>query len=211
MSDLTKKALGNSLKNLLLKKSLNEITVSDITDDCGVNRQTFYYHFNNIPDLLEWVCISDSDKILKENRHYDNWEDGFYSVFVWANSNKAFVMNIYHSVSLKVLLRYLDRLVNPLLMNVINEQTYGLMVKQEDKEFIANFYTNSYVGLVINWIDKGMNEDPKDIIKHLTPIVKGTVRQALVTYSKEEGLSQQTLAFFFSYTQIILCRVFIHL
>ena len=48
MSDLTKRALEQSLKNLLLQKPLHKITISDIADDCGINRMTFYYHFKDI-------------------------------------------------------------------------------------------------------------------------------------------------------------------
>jgi AcrR family transcriptional regulator len=54
MSDITKRAMSASLKKLLLQKPLKDITVGDITDDCGVNRQTFYYHFQDIADLIEW-------------------------------------------------------------------------------------------------------------------------------------------------------------
>ena len=47
MSQITKRALAESLKKLLLEKPLDRITVSDITEDCGVSRMTFYYHFKD--------------------------------------------------------------------------------------------------------------------------------------------------------------------
>ena len=53
MSEITKKALATSLKKLLSKKELSKITIANITNDCGVNRQTFYYHFKDVYDLLE--------------------------------------------------------------------------------------------------------------------------------------------------------------
>ena len=56
MSTITKRALEASLKKLVKTKPLNKITVSDITDDCGINRMTFYYHFKDIYDLVEWIC-----------------------------------------------------------------------------------------------------------------------------------------------------------
>ena len=62
MSQITKKALAPSLKNLLLKKPLNKITINDITDDCGINRMTFYYHFKDIYDLAEWACLQEAAK-----------------------------------------------------------------------------------------------------------------------------------------------------
>ena len=57
MSQVTKRALVASLKNQLLKKPLDKVTISDITDDCGISRMTFYYHFKDIYDLVEWSCI----------------------------------------------------------------------------------------------------------------------------------------------------------
>ena len=68
MSQITKKALEQSLKNLLLKKPLNKITINDITEDCGINRMTFYYHFRDIYDLVEWACLEDASKALEEKK-----------------------------------------------------------------------------------------------------------------------------------------------
>ena len=76
MAQITKKALEASLKHLLLQKPLPKITIQDITDDCGISRMTFYYHFKDIYDLVEWACIEDAQKVLGENRHYDSWEKG---------------------------------------------------------------------------------------------------------------------------------------
>ena len=64
MSLVTKRALEASLKNLLLKKPLDKITINDIADDCGINRMTFYYHFRDIYDLVEWSCAEDAKKAL---------------------------------------------------------------------------------------------------------------------------------------------------
>lgn len=68
MSQITKRALEQSLKNLLLKKPLNKITISDIAEDCGINRMTFYYHFQDIYDLVEWSCLEDARKALEKKR-----------------------------------------------------------------------------------------------------------------------------------------------
>lgn len=65
MSQVTKRALEASLKNLLLKKPLSKITINDITEDCGINRMTFYYHFKDIYDLVEWSCAEDAKKALE--------------------------------------------------------------------------------------------------------------------------------------------------
>ena len=77
MSQVTKRALEQSLKNLLLKKPLSKITISDLTEDCGMNRMTFYYHFKDIYDLVEWACLTDAKRALDEKKTYDTWQQGF--------------------------------------------------------------------------------------------------------------------------------------
>lgn len=77
MSQVTKRALEASLKNLLLQKPLNKITISDIAEDCGINRMTFYYHFKDIYDLVEWSCLEDAKKAIEDKKHTTPGSRGF--------------------------------------------------------------------------------------------------------------------------------------
>lgn len=99
MSDLTKRALEQSLKNLLLQKPLSKITISDIADDCGINRMTFYYHFKDIYDLIEWSCEEDARKALEGKKTYDTWQQGLLQIFEAVQENKVFILNVYRSIS----------------------------------------------------------------------------------------------------------------
>ena len=77
MSQMTKRALVASLKDLLAEKPLDKITVTDLTEHCGVNRMTFYYHFKDIYDLVEWACIESATRALAGQKTYDTWQQGF--------------------------------------------------------------------------------------------------------------------------------------
>ena len=184
MSDITKKAISASLKNLLREKKLNKITVQDIADDCGINRQTFYYHFQDIYDLVEWTCIEDTEKALKENRTYETWQDGLLSVFDLAKKDKIFIDNIYRSVSLEVLEQYLYRLVYPLLTSVIDEKAKGLPARDEDKKCIADFYKYAFVGELLEWIRNDMRESPEEIVEKISKIIGGNVERALHNFTE---------------------------
>jgi probable dihydroxyacetone kinase regulator len=186
MSEITKRALSNSLKKLLLSKPLDKITITDLVDDCGVNRQTFYYHFQDLADLVEWTCLEDADKALQDRKTYTTWQEGFLSIFQLMQADKAFIMNIYHSVSLDQLELYLYKLTYPLLLNVVNEQAKGMSVREEDKAFIADFYKYAFVGLALDWVKKGMIEDPQKIIDRLSILIKGTIPQALQNYRSDK-------------------------
>lgn len=141
MSQVTKRALEQSLKNLLLKKPLTKITVGDITDDCGINRMTFYYHFKDIYDLVEWSCLEDAKRALDEKKTYDTWQQGLLQIFKAVQENKPFILNVYRCVHREQVEKYLQPLVDQLLLNVINEEAAGITVRDEDKQFIAQVYS----------------------------------------------------------------------
>ena len=137
MSQFTKRALEDSLKHLLLQKPLNKITINDIAEDCGINRMTFYYHFKDIYDLVEWACLEDAQRALDGKKSYETWQQGFVQIFRAVQENKPFVMNVYRCVSREQVERYLTPLTDNLLMGVINELSANMVVREEDKAFIA--------------------------------------------------------------------------
>ncbi len=184
MSDITKRAMSAALKNLLKEKKLNKITVQDIADECGINRQTFYYHFQDIYDLVEWTCIEDTEKVIKENKTYDTWQEGFLAVFDLAKKDKTFIDNIYRSVSLEMLEQYLYRLVYPLLKNVVDEKANGQTVREENKKYIADFYKYAFVGVLLEWIRNDMAESPGQIVDRVSRIVGGAIETAFANFNR---------------------------
>lgn len=182
MSQTTKRALEASLKNLLLRKPLDKITINDITEDCGISRMTFYYHFKDIYDLVEWSCVEDASKALQGQKTYDTWQQGFLQIFDAVLANKPFIMNVYHSVSREQVELYLYRLTYDLLIGVVEEKAVGMSVREEDKKFIADFYKFAFVGLMLDWIRNGMKEDPKRIVDRLSILIQGDISRALENY-----------------------------
>ena len=179
MSQITKRALEQSLKNLLLQKPITKITINDLTEECGINRMTFYYHFKDIYDLVEWSCEEDARKAIEGNKTYDTWDQGFLNVFYAVRENKPFILNVYRHVSREKIEQYLYRVVYDLLMNVIEECSQGMTVREEDKVFIADFYKYGFVGLMLEWIHQNMEPDPKEIVSRLSNLIEGNVKRAL--------------------------------
>ena len=179
MSDLTKRALEQSLKNLLLQKPLHKITISDIADDCGINRMTFYYHFKDIYDLIEWSCEEDARKALEGKKTYDTWQQGLLQIFEAVQENKAFILNVYRSVSREQVENYLYKLTYQLLIGVVHEQAAGMSVREEDHDFIATVYKYAFVGLMLDWIKNDMKAAPALLVDRLAAVIHGNVAAAL--------------------------------
>lgn len=159
VSQVTKRALEQSLKNLLLKKPLTKITINDIAEDCGINRMTFYYHFKDIYDLVEWSCLEDAKRALDEKKTYETWQQGFLQIFEAVQDNKPFILNVYRCVHREQVEKYLRPLVDRLLLDVINEEVGEMKVRDEDKQFIAQIYSYIFIGLMLDWIKDDMRED----------------------------------------------------
>lgn len=186
MSNVTKLALKNSLKNLLRQKPLAKITINDIAEDCGISRMTFYYHFKDIYDLVEWTCVEDARRVLEGKKTYDTWQQGLIQVFQEVQENKLLVVNVYRSISREQVEDYLYKLVYRFLMDIVSEQAAGMHVSQEDQEYIVHFYKFAFVGLMLEWIKNDMRPDPQIIVDKLDVMIHGDIRRALERMEKPQ-------------------------
>lgn len=190
MSQTTKRALEAALKELLQKKPLDKVTINDIANACGINRMTFYYHFRDIYDLVEWSCEEDAARALQGKKTYETWQQGLTQIFNLVLENKTFILNVYHSIGREQIEQYLYRLTYNVIMGVVEEQAEGMHVNEQDKAFIVDVYKYALVGLMLEWVREGMKEDPGDIVERLSRLVNGNISSALSNYEKGTNLSK---------------------
>ena len=176
MSNTTKRALEASLKKLLLQNPLDKITIQDLTTDCGISRMAFYYHFKDIYDLVEWACVEDGKRALQGKRTYNSWQEGLEQIFKAVLENKPFIMNVYRSVSKEQI---------ELIEGVVNEKAEGTGLPEEDKRFIADFYKYGFVGVMLDWIKDGMQEDYSTIVKKMSLTLHGNISNSIGNFLDE--------------------------
>ena len=150
MSQTTKRALEASLKKLLLEKPLNKITINDITEDCGVNRMTFYYHFKDIYDLVDWILVEDAAKALEGRQSFETWTEAFLDILHQIQENKVLVLNVYRSVGREQVEQYLYKIVDPLLHEFVDKETQDISIQDEDKQFVIDFFKYALVGMALD-------------------------------------------------------------
>ena len=185
MNNITKNALEESLKKFLLQKPLDKITISDLTTDCGISRMAFYYHFMDIYDLVEWACIEDASRALQGKKTYDTWQEGLQQIFEAVLENKPFILNVYRSVGREQVENYLYSLTYQLIEGVVEEQSENLMVTEEQKKFIADFYKYSFVGVMLDWIKRGMKEAPEELADLISVTMHGNIGNSLRNMERE--------------------------
>ena len=185
-SDATKVAMSNALKEQLKKKKLSKITINDIASACNISRMTFYYHFQDIYDLTEWTLEEAAGRAIGENRTYDSWQYGFEDLLEELQGNQVLILNIYRSMDREMIERYLLKKAESLLMPVVEQESRGLPVNEENKRRVAIFYSYAFLGVLMEWIGKGMAAPPREVVKMVSAIVQGDFRNSLENLGKLE-------------------------
>lgn len=187
MSGTTKPALEASLKKLLLQKPIDKITINDLTSDCGISRMSFYYHFKDIYDLVEWVCVEDGKRALQDKKTYETWQEGLTQIFEAVMENKPFILNVYRNVSREKIESYLHKLTYSLIESVVEEKCTGHDLAQEDRAFIAEFYKYGFVGVMLDWIDRGMKDNYRKIVEKMSITLHGAVANSIRNFERENN------------------------
>lgn len=181
----TKDELGRVLRSQLGKKGLDKITVTSIVEECGINRQTFYYHFEDITDLCKWTFGRELKEVISENRREDNWQQGCLALMNHIKENEEIVYNVLNSIERSKIDHFLQRGADYIMTQVVNNAARNMSVSEEDKTFIVKFYRSIFMGLIMDWVDLGMKENPKRMVSRLSKIVQGNIGIALERFEKE--------------------------
>lgn len=163
MSTLTKKALITSFFKLLEAKPYKKITVSDITDDCGVNRMTFYYHFKDIGDLVQKSFEAEFYAIVKNSHNQDDWSITYLNLFNMILSRKELVEKLYPEFAIKELVSFILPLADKMAYEAV-EQHVGNSFSEETKKRLVHSIGCCILGSFLEWLESDMTKDPKDIV-----------------------------------------------
>lgn len=167
MRQKTETMLCAAFMELLKKCPFSKITIQKLASQCGVNRQTFYYHFDNIYDLMSKAF---EYELVHESRIYEEvtWEYAINSFLQWMKENRVIIRNILANAELP----YLKRAMYPLIAKSIscgsfvqeNEQS---AIKQQE-EFCINFLTIGITQYVLEWVESDFRESIEDIVDHMS-------------------------------------------
>ena len=179
MSHLTDKAIKAAFMKLLEEQPFEKITVKDIVEECGINRNTFYYHFQDIYALLQEILDEETEKSLKSSQEYLTWQDGILQAISFALENKKALYHIYNSVNRVRIEKYLHSVVGKIMKEYAIRQAAGIRVSEEDISMVAAFYQCALVGMLLGWLDDGMKADPEEIVHRLGIMLEGNMKNML--------------------------------
>ena len=159
MAAFTEEAIKRSFMKLIEQQPYSRITVRDIAADCGINRNTFYYHFSDIPALMDAVIRDIIDRIIEEHPRLESLEDGLRVLAKFVAENRRAIRHVYDSMDRTILETNLWRLCDHVVRTYLHTILDGREIREVDAEVIIRYYKCISFGYTMEWLENGMKED----------------------------------------------------
>lgn len=189
MPNRTKEMLAESLMKLLARRTLDKITIQDIVDDCGYNRQTFYYHFHDIYDLIDWIFAAQTQELIEKCRACGSLDVGVEAVIAYMRGNRRLILNILRSVNGEKLLDNLYRSAQSIVLSALENHPGVQELSAEYRELVAEAFKYALAGLLIDWMRAGIPEDRVNKVRTMKAVYIGALEYALDTVRGLQALN----------------------
>ena len=189
MPNRTKEMLAESLMKLLARRTLDKITIQDIVDDCGYNRQTFYYHFHDIYDLIDWIFAAQTQELIEKCRACGSLDVGVEAVIAYMRENRRLILNILRSVNGEKLLDNLYRSAQSIVLSALENHPGVQELSMDYRELVAEAFKYALAGLLIDWMRAGIPEDRVNKVRTMKAVYIGALEYALDTVRGLQALN----------------------
>lgn len=165
-SDTTKHALAASLKHLMAQKPLQKITIQEIADGCHMKRQNFYYHFEDIYDLVRWMFQEEAISLIANRLRASTWQDGLLHIFEYLQENRAVCLCALKSMGREHLKRFFHDDLYVILNRAITDMMAGLGAsdRTDDVEFLTHFFVTALSASIESWLLGDISYSPQELV-----------------------------------------------
>ena len=186
-SDQTKHALAAALKDLMAQKPIDKITIHDITERCGIRRQNFYYHFEDVYDLMRWMFQEEAVSLLRQHEGTLLWQEGLLQLFRYIEENKAVCLCALRSVGREHLKRFFETDIHAIIHRTVEQfgHEVGAIsagVTDSDVELVTHFYVVALTGMLESWLLGEIDRTPEELIRSADCILQDHVQGAKLRY-----------------------------
>ena len=176
----TKLAIVDTFWQLLEEKPYNKITVQDIVDRCHVNRNTFYYHFQDIPFLTEWSVETWTDEVIKNRGDFDSLTHCIIYMAEECIKRKKAILHLYRSAKKEYFLEYLNKMGYHIICSYVENRTGNLPLTETKAESLVRYYKCTFTGIILDWLEDDASYDLVGFCQEVCDLFAGSGEKALL-------------------------------
>lgn len=188
----TKKALAEALKDAMKSKPFHKITVSELIQQCNVNRKTFYYHFEDIYALLKWMLEQEAIEVVKNFDLFVDYEDAIVFIMDYIEENDYIINCAYDSIGRDGLKLFFCADFLEITVSIIEqaENFTGKKMAPTYKDFLSHFYMEAIAGMLIDWIKDRSLRNKNDIINYIANTIRYSLIGILQSLPDDNGFTE---------------------
>lgn len=188
VSEQTKLQLAAALKTLMAQKSMEKITIAELTSMCHIRRQSFYYHFEDIYDLLRWMIEKEAISLLKQQEGALLWKEGLLQLFRYLEDNRAVCLCALKSVGRSHIRRFFEADIYAIIHRTIEQLGENIGVKNNldsfvDVEMLTHFYVVALAGMMESWLLGEIDRTPEQLIQFADTLLTDQVNGAAARHN----------------------------
>ena len=193
-SEAAKREICAALKTLMAQKPLNKISIAEIMQSCGMARQHFYYHFEDIYDAVRWMFDQEAVALLRDHEGVMLWQDGLLQLFQYLQENRAVCLCALHSISREHLKRFFQTDIHSIIQSTIQRIVMELNCQTSDDEvdLLTKFYIGALTSMIEEWLLGDIKETPEELISFADQLLKDHVRGAALRMAETRPTTEQT-------------------
>ena len=179
MAQTTKNAIRKGFLDLLEQRPLDKISVVDIADHCGVNRNTFYYYYCDIYALVREVLETELDRVLNAPPLCTSWYQLMMRVTAFMRANRRAVYHLYQSSQRDLLEDYIYDVTYAVTESLVRRTAAGLPVSEEDLHTVTMYFTSALLGMISRWLRFGLKDNAEQTVERTGYLLEGSLRRML--------------------------------
>ncbi len=185
MTKFTKKAIKDTFMKLLDENPFEDITVKDIAAECGINRNTFYYNYKDIYALTDDILQEEIRSVAKGyGREYTSWNEALmYAAGDVLKKRKA-IYHLHNSPESGQIRKCLENVLYGVVSDFVKTEAADVEIADEDIEFVTRFFVYALVGILDDWLDRGMPDDFAPAVEKASVMFESNIRQAVEMFGK---------------------------
>jgi probable dihydroxyacetone kinase regulator len=181
-SSITKKALGTALKEMMSQRPLAKISVGEICKECNMNRKSFYYHFKDKYDLVNWVYHTEFIEDIQTKTYADGW-DFLLDICEYFERNRSFYTNALQVTGQNSFLDYFAQFIRPIIGSYCEEA----FETDEQQCFYATLFTDAFEAAIFRWLTEDTKISAYEFVELIKAVSVFSAKKVLTNLPADEN------------------------
>lgn len=172
MAENVKEKIAETFLAMTARKNFDKITIKDLVQECGISRQAFYYHFQDILEVIEWIMQRSADELLRRSLQAEDPKAALRLFIDFSMENRSFIHHLLRSRQREQMEHIIHKNFHSYLESLYRHTALDASLSYRDLTMALDFFTYGISGVLIESCRSGQ-ADPEALTDQLYRLLTG--------------------------------------